>query len=111
MPLTGVSVREGDPTFVRVAVVLPLELIFLFNAEIILPASFGLTMAGSNEAVGAVDEKQRPSEVRSETASGIDAAGTLTYLSKPSSLAATRNESWRRLAQMEMVENDTPTAV
>ena len=66
MPLTGDSVREGAPTFVRVAVALPLERIFLFDAEIILLASFGLTMAGSNEVVGAVDEKPRPSEVRSE---------------------------------------------
>jgi hypothetical protein len=31
MPLTGDSVREGAPTFVRVAVALPLELIFLFD--------------------------------------------------------------------------------
>ena len=52
MPLTGVSsVREGAPTFVRVAVVLSLELIFLFDAEIIMPALFGLTVAGSNEVV------------------------------------------------------------
>ena len=63
---TGVSsVREGAPTFVRVAVVLSLELIF-FDAEIIMPALFGLTVAGSSEVVSAVDEKPCPSEVLSE---------------------------------------------
>jgi hypothetical protein len=34
-------VREGAPAFVRDAVALPLELIFLFDAEIVLPSSFG----------------------------------------------------------------------
>ena len=62
MPLTG-----GVATFVRDPVVLSLELIFLFDAEIIVPALFGLTVAESNEVVGAVDEKPRPSdEVRCE---------------------------------------------
>ena len=61
MPLTG-----GVATFVRDPVVLSLELIFLFDAEITMPALFGLTVAGSNEVVGAVNEKPRPSEVRSE---------------------------------------------
>ena len=46
IPITVVSVREGAPTFVRVAVVLSLKLIFLFDAEIIMPALFGLTVAG-----------------------------------------------------------------
>jgi hypothetical protein len=43
----------------------PLELIFLFDAEIIIPALFGLTVAGLNEVVCAVDEKPRPSDVPS----------------------------------------------
>ena len=38
-----VSVREGAPNFVRVVVALSLELIFLFDAEITMPASFGRT--------------------------------------------------------------------
>ena len=66
MPLTGVSVREGAPTFSRSAVAHPLELIFLFDDEIVMSTSFGLTVAVSNEVVGAVDEKPLPSEVRSE---------------------------------------------
>jgi hypothetical protein len=36
---------------------LPLELICLFDAEITLPASFGLTVAGSNEVVGAFPDR------------------------------------------------------
>ena len=52
MPLTGVSVREGAPTFIGVVVGLPLERIYLFDAEIEMHASFGLTVAGSNEVVG-----------------------------------------------------------
>ena len=42
IPLTGVSVREGYPVFVMVSLALSLELIFLFDAEIIMPASFSL---------------------------------------------------------------------
>ena len=34
---------------------LPLELIFLFDPDIVTPASFCLAMAGSNEVVGAVN--------------------------------------------------------
>ena len=73
MPLTSDAVREGAPIFVRVAVALPLELIFLFDAEIILPVSFGFTVAGSNEIAGAVDEKPRMGALRGPKR-GIDAA-------------------------------------
>ena len=71
MPLTGDSVREGavffpsgghacpsldsqkkkEPWFSTVAFALPLECIFLFGAETTVPASFGLTVARSNEVV------------------------------------------------------------
>ena len=59
---------ERTPISVRVAVALQLKLIFLFDTEIIVSASFmfSLTMAVSNEVVHAVDEKQHVSELHFE---------------------------------------------